>query len=111
MMQWVVDRDARWYPQPERFDPDRWLPAAVEGRPRFAFFPFGAGTRRCIGEGLAWMEGKPLLATLLRDWGVVAAGGRRPRPGPPPARPPPRRLAGPPPRGRAPPAGAVPSAG
>ena len=68
LSQWVVHRDPRWYPQPERFDPDRWLPAAVEARPRFAFFPFGGGTRRCIGEGFAWMEAKLVLATLLRHW-------------------------------------------
>lgn len=69
--QWVVHRDPRWYPEPERFDPDRWLPGAVEARPRFAFFPFGAGTRRCIGEGFAWMEAKLLIATLLRRWRFV----------------------------------------
>jgi cytochrome P450 len=82
MSQWVVHRDARWYPEPERFDPDRWLPAAVEGRPRFAFFPFGAGTRRCIGEGFAWMEAKLLLAALLRDWRFELDGGRTVRPVP-----------------------------
>src|SRR5262245_10965677 len=80
MSQWVVHRDPRWYPEPERFDPDRWLPVAADARPRFAFFPFGAGTRRCIGEGFAWMEAKLLLATLLRDWRFELDGPVRPVP-------------------------------
>lgn len=62
----VVQRDARWFPDPERFDPDRWRDTSAQ--PRFAFFPFGGGVRRCIGEGFAWMEAKLILATLLRDW-------------------------------------------
>jgi cytochrome P450 len=65
--QYVVHRDARFYPDPLRFDPERF---AVEkkDRPRFAYFPFGAGSRQCIGEGLAWMEGVLALATMVRDW-------------------------------------------
>ena len=44
-------------------------------RPRFAWFPFGAGTRQCIGEGFAWMEGVLALATILRDWRVSLPAG------------------------------------
>ena len=65
--QYVVHRDARFYPDPLRFDPERFA-AEKKDRPRFAFFPFGAGNRQCIGEGLAWMEGVLALATMVRDW-------------------------------------------
>ena len=67
----VVHRDPRFFADPLRFDPDRFSPTAREagkGRSRFAFFPFGAGSRQCIGEGLAWMEGALSLATIVRDW-------------------------------------------
>lgn len=66
--QMVVHNDPQWYPNPERFDPDRWLPEAAAARPKFAYFPFGAGPRKCIGEPFAWMEGTLLLATFARDW-------------------------------------------
>ena len=66
--QWVVHRDPRWWDEPERCDPDRWLPEASTTRPRAAFFPFGGGVRQCIGEGLAWTEGVLALATIVGRW-------------------------------------------
>jgi cytochrome P450 len=69
--QFVVHRDARFYPDPLRFDPERFSSdnkEAARSRPRFAFYPFAAGSRQCIGEGLAWMEGVLALATIARDW-------------------------------------------
>ena len=54
--QYVMHRDPRYFPDPERFDPERWTPEAKEARPPFSYFPFGGGVRRCIGEGFAWME-------------------------------------------------------
>jgi cytochrome P450 len=65
---WVVQRDPRWWPEPERFHPDRWSPEETEKRPKFAFFPFGGGTRVCIGERFAWAEGVLVLATLAQRW-------------------------------------------
>jgi cytochrome P450 len=62
----VTHRDARWYPEPLRFDPDRFTPEARSLRPRHAYFPFGGGPRVCIGEGFAWMEARLLLATLAQ---------------------------------------------
>jgi len=67
---WVIQRDPRFFPDPLRFDPDRWLPEAEPERHRFAYFPFGAGPRKCIGEAFAWMEGTLLLATIAREWRV-----------------------------------------
>jgi cytochrome P450 len=75
MSPWVVHRDPRWWPDPERFDPGRWAPEAEAALPRFAYFPFGGGPRKCIGEGFAWMEGVIVLATLARRWRL------RPSPG------------------------------
>ncbi len=68
MSQFVMHRDARYFPDPLRFDPDRWLAGARESRPQFSYFPFGGGPRRCIGEGFAWMEGVLLIAVLAQQW-------------------------------------------
>ena len=68
MSPWVVHRDPRWWPEPERFHPDRWRPEEAEKRPKFAYFPFGGGARVCIGERFAWAEGVLVLATLAQRW-------------------------------------------
>jgi cytochrome P450 len=68
MSQWVIHRDPRFFPDPLRFDPERWAPEAREARPKFAYFPFGGGPRLCIGEAFAWMEGSLALATLAQHW-------------------------------------------
>lgn len=67
--QWVVHRDARWFADPLRFDPDRWL-AGIE-RPKFAFFPFGGGARTCVGNHFARMEAVLVLATWLQSLDVA----------------------------------------
>jgi len=66
----VMHRDPRWWPDPDRFDPRRFTPDAKLARPKFAYFPFGAGPRICIGEGFAWMEGVLILATLAQRWSM-----------------------------------------
>ena len=71
MSQYIIHRDPRWWPEPERFMPERWLndaEAETKERPRFAYFPFGAGTRICVGEHFAWMEGVLVLATIAQRW-------------------------------------------
>jgi cytochrome P450 len=75
--QWVVHRDPRWFPNPEGFDPDRWLPERAKSIPRFAYFPFGAGPRVCIGNHFAMMEATLILALIVRDWRVELLGGQR----------------------------------
>jgi cytochrome P450 len=65
---YVMHRDARYWPDPLRFDPHRFTAEAKAARPRFAYFPFGAGARSCIGEPFAWMEGVLLLATIGQRW-------------------------------------------
>ncbi len=64
----AIHRDQRFYPDPMRFDPDRFLPEVVATRPRYAYFPFGAGSRMCIGEGFAWMEAVLVLSKIVRNW-------------------------------------------
>ena len=71
---WVLHRDGRFWPEPERVIPDRWTPEARTDRHRHAFIGFGAGTRACVGEGFAWTEAMLVLATLASRWGFVAAG-------------------------------------
>ncbi len=72
--QCAVHRDPRFWDEPERFDPERFLGEAKAGRPRYAYFPFAGGSRQCIAEGLAWMEGTLALAGVFRDWRVAANG-------------------------------------
>jgi cytochrome P450 len=72
--QWVMHRDARYWESPEEFRPERWLTDG-KSRPRFAYFPFGAGPRQCIGESFAWTEGVLLLATLARRFRLLMRPG------------------------------------
>ncbi|HEV2930747.1 MAG TPA: cytochrome P450 [Propionibacteriaceae bacterium] len=74
----LLHRDPRWWAEPERFGPDRWLRRApgkpdrfdprAPGQPRGAYLPFGAGPRMCIGEQFAWSEAATVLAELGRTW-------------------------------------------
>ncbi len=67
MSQWVTHRDPQFWPDPEKFLPERWA-AEDPNRPRYAYFPFGGGIRQCIGESFAWMEALLLAATLARQF-------------------------------------------
>ena len=66
--QWVNHHQARFFPEPFEFRPERWTPEAEAKLPKFAYFPFGGGPRVCIGESFAWMEGVLLIATLAQHW-------------------------------------------
>ncbi len=63
---YVTQRDSRWFPDPDRFDPTRWSGGAR--RPRWAYFPFGAGPRACVGEHLARLTLGLTVATIARYW-------------------------------------------
>lgn len=63
-----VHHDPRFWPRPRVFDVDRFTPAATAGRHKFAYVPFSAGRRGCIGEQFAWTEAVLVLATLARRW-------------------------------------------
>jgi cytochrome P450 len=75
MSPYVMHHDDRYFPDPFRFDPDRWTPEAKASRPQFSFFPFGGGPRRCIGEGFAWTEAIMVIATLAPRWNLRRAPG------------------------------------
>ncbi|HJT16858.1 MAG TPA: cytochrome P450 [Thermoanaerobaculia bacterium] len=70
--QWVMHRDPRYWRDAEKFDPERFR-VEDASRPKFAYFPFGGGSRICIGEGFAWTEGVIVLQTLARKWRLELA--------------------------------------
>ncbi len=77
LSQYVTQRDQRFFPDPDRFDPLRWTPEEQAARPKYCYFPFSAGSRQCIGEPFAWMEGVLCLATLAQRWRMKLAPGHR----------------------------------
>lgn len=82
MSQFITHRDARFFPEPLRFDPERFTPEAKTRRTKFTYFPFGAGFRQCIGESFAWMEGVLILATLGQRWKLSLVPNHRVEPEP-----------------------------
>ena len=71
---WVLHRDARFFPDPLAFDPDRWTADFERGLPRLAYLPFGAGPRMCVGREFARMELVLIVAAIAQrfriEWGV-----------------------------------------
>jgi cytochrome P450 len=74
---WLTHRHPAYWPDPERFDPDRFAAAASSGRPRFAYFPFGGGPRICIGNSFALMEARLILALVLQRYRLRRLPGHR----------------------------------
>src|ERR1700735_3125158 len=80
--QFITHRDPRYFPEPLRFDPDRFGAEAKVPRAKFTYFPFGAGARQCIGESFAWMEGVLILAAGAQQWKLRLVPGHRVEPQP-----------------------------
>jgi cytochrome P450 len=76
MAQWVVQRDPRFWPEPERFRPARWDEEQTKQLPRCAYFPFGDGPRICIGNSFAMIEAVLLLATIGRRFRLERVPGQ-----------------------------------
>ncbi|HRG94803.1 MAG TPA: cytochrome P450 [Polyangiaceae bacterium] len=76
LSQWIVHRDSRFFPDPEAFDPDRWLPERAKSLPKFAYFPFGGGPRVCIGNHFAMMEATLILAVVLKRYHLELLPGQ-----------------------------------
>jgi cytochrome P450 len=72
----VTHRHPEFWDAPDDFDPDHFLPARIAGRPKHAYFPFGAGPRMCIGGEFAMMEAVICLATIARQFRIRALPGR-----------------------------------
>ena len=74
--QYIIQRSELFWDQPEVFRPERHTPENKAARHRFAYFPFGAGGRQCIGESFAWMEGVLSLATVAQRWRLELLPGQ-----------------------------------
>jgi cytochrome P450 len=77
ILQWRTQRDPRFFPDPERFDPERWREDPVRSGkiPRFAYFPFGGGSRVCVGAAFAMMEATLLLAMIQQKYHLEVVPG------------------------------------
>ena len=74
MIPYVTHRHAAFWTNPEGFDPDRWLEHSADRHP-YAYYPFAAGPRRCVGETLAMMELKAAVATIAGRFNLDLAPG------------------------------------
>jgi cytochrome P450 len=66
MSQWVNHRDSKYFEEPQEFRPERWTEEFAKQLPKFAYFPFSAGPRNCIGSGFVMMESVLVLATMAQ---------------------------------------------
>jgi len=66
MFQWATHRDPRFFDEPLRFNPERWTTEFESQLPKYAYYPFGAGPRVCVGASFAMMEMILVLATIGR---------------------------------------------
>jgi cytochrome P450 len=65
---YITQRDERFFPDPEHFDPERWTPEEQAKRHKYCYFPFAGGNRKCVGEHLFWMESMLILSSILSKW-------------------------------------------
>jgi cytochrome P450 len=79
---WAIQRDSRWFDDPDEFRPERWEGDFARSLHRYAYFPFGGGPRFCIGQAFAQMEAVLLLATLARSFELDVQPSPRPVPEP-----------------------------
>lgn len=72
---YVLHRLPQYFADPERFDPDRFAPQAIAARSKYAYLPFGAGHRVCIGNAFALVEAKLILGQLLNrfSWELLSS--------------------------------------
>jgi cytochrome P450 len=74
--QWAMQRDANVFPDPLRFDPDRWTPEMRRSLPRGAYFPFADGPRVCIGNHFAMLEAQIILVSMIRRVSLTLVPGQ-----------------------------------
>lgn len=75
MSQYVTHRDPRYFPEPDLFLPSRWFGDFEKSLPRGAYFPFGAGTRKCLGDQFALLEGRIIILEIARRMRLELCAG------------------------------------
>jgi cytochrome P450 len=75
VLTYALHHDARWWDEPERFMPERWAEPYPNQPPKYAYIPFGAGPRVCIGNSFAMMEACLVLATIAQRYRLSLAPG------------------------------------
>ena len=75
MSPYIVHRLERYWPDPEAFDPDRFLTERMPGKHPFAYFPFGGGPRLCIGHNFAMLEAELIVATIAQRYRLKMVPG------------------------------------
>lgn len=73
---WSMHRNPQWFPDPNRFDPERFSAESARHRPAFSYLPFGGGGRRCLGESFAELEGILVMATVASKVRLQLANGQ-----------------------------------
>ncbi|HSS62311.1 MAG TPA: cytochrome P450 [Candidatus Limnocylindrales bacterium] len=80
MSPWAIQRQATYFEDPERFAPERWENGLASHLPRFAYFPFSSGPRRCVGSSYATMEATIVISTILPRFRLASQTEVRPAP-------------------------------
>jgi len=73
--QYVTHRDQRYFADPDVFRPERWFSGFEKSLPRGAYFPFGAGTRKCLGDQFALLEGRIIILEIARRMKLSLVSG------------------------------------
>ncbi|XP_069675750.1 cytochrome P450 4C1-like [Periplaneta americana] len=72
---YLIHRHKDYFPNPDKFDPDRFTPENSVGRHLYSYIPFGLGRRMCVGHKFAMMEIKAILSTVIRRYHFIAVEG------------------------------------
>ena len=78
--QYVTHRDPSYFPNPHTWEPSRWTPQLHADLPRGAYFPFGAGTRKCLGDQFALLEARIILLHAAARHHLMPADSLHPTP-------------------------------